>query len=77
MTSTIGSNTQFSIEVEEIVWDLDVNYVDALVIYCDRKGIEIESVAAMVQSDKTLMGKLKTDAESLRYLKPVGAKLEL
>jgi len=77
LTSVIGSNTQFSIDVEDIVWELDVGYIEALTVYCDRKGIEIESVAAMVQSDKLLMEKLKTDAENLRYLKPSGAKLEL
>lgn len=77
MTSVIGSNTQFSIDVEDIVWELDVGYIEALTVYCDRKGIEIESVATMVLADKPLMEKLKIDAESLRYLKPTGAKLEL
>lgn len=71
------NNKNFALDIEDIVWDLDVNYLEALQIYCEKHNIEIESVAPLVISDKVLYGKVKSNAEGLKYLRPEGAKLKL
>lgn len=75
--SSIGNNSQFALDVEDVVWELDVNYIDALQIYCDRRGLEVESIAKMVQADKILLEKVRSEGEELFILKTEGAKLKL
>jgi len=75
--SSIGNNSQFALDVEDVVWELDVNYIDALQIYCDRRGLEVESIAKMVQQDKILLEKVRSEGEELFILKTEGAKLKL
>ena len=38
--------TKFAEEIEDIVWDLDISYLDAVILYCERKGIEPEETFA-------------------------------
>jgi Phage late-transcription coactivator len=75
--SSIGNNSQFALDIENVVWELDVNYIDALQIYCDRRGLEVESIAKMVQQDKILLEKVRSEGEELFILKTEGAKLKL
>ena len=44
-----------------------VNYIDAIVQYCEDNGIEIESVSKLMS--KPLKDKVKYDATELNYLK--------
>ena len=45
----------------------DINYIDALVSYCEDKNIEFESVGKLIS--KPLKDKLKAEATELNYLK--------
>lgn len=75
--SSIGNNSQFALDVENVVWELDVSYIDALQIYCERRGFEVESIAKFVQADKILLEKVRCEGEELSVLKTDGAKLKL
>lgn len=67
---------KFSIDIEDIVEDKDVSYMDAIILYCEANGLEVE-VAAKLCSD-TLTAKIKEEAEQLNYLpKSNTAKLPL
>lgn len=57
---------RFSIDIEDIVEDKDVSYMDAVIIYCEKKGLEIE-IAAKMCSD-ALKAKIRMEAQSLHYL---------
>lgn len=66
----------FSCEIERIVYDKDVSYMDAIILYCEDTGLEVE-VAAKLISD-TLKSKIKMEAEELHFLpKSNTAKLPL
>ena len=58
---------RFSLAIEEIVYMKDVPYIDAVVIYCDQTGIEIETAAKFVSG--VLKSKIQIEAEELHYLK--------
>jgi len=59
---------KFSQIIEEIVKvNKDMNYIDAIVYYCDQNNIEVESVGKLVS--KPLKEKLKCDAINLNFLK--------
>lgn len=69
---------KFSYEIERIVLKEGMNYIDAIIYYCDKEGIEVESVAKLMT--KPLKEKLKVDATRLNFMKVKGvskAKLPL
>lgn len=56
----------FSCEIERIVYDKDVSYMDAILIYCENTGFEVELAAKLIS--ETLKSKIKMEAEDLHFL---------
>ena len=58
---------KFAMEIEKIVSEEELNYIDAICHYCEKNGLEIESVTKLVS--KPLKEKLKFDAMELNFMK--------
>lgn len=58
---------KFSLEIEELVYMKDIPYIDAVVMYCEQTGFEIETAAKLVSG--VLKSKIKLEAEELHFLK--------
>ena len=58
---------KFAIEIESIVANQEMNYIDAICYYCEINNLEIESVTKLVS--KPLKEKLKWDAQELNFMK--------
>lgn len=70
------TTAKFSQDVEKIAYENKMNYIDAIVHYCETNEIEIESVSKLIS--KPLKEKLKYDAQKLNYIKKTSrAKLML
>lgn len=70
------TTAKFSQEVEKVAFDNTMNYIDAIVFYCEKNEIEIESVPKLIS--KPLKEKLKYDAQKLNFMKKTSrAKLLL
>ena len=70
------SKDKFASDIEQLVLTTSMNYIDAIVQYCEDNGIEIESVSKLMS--KPLKEKVKYDATELNYLKKTTrAKLPL
>lgn len=70
------TTAKFSQDVEKIAHDNSMNYIDAIVHYCEKNEIEIESVSKLIS--KPLKEKLKYDAQKLNFIKKTSrAKLML
>jgi hypothetical protein len=61
--------TKFTEDIERIVKESGglVNYIEAIVTYCEENEIELETVSKLVS--KPLKEKLKYQAQSLNYMK--------
>lgn len=61
--------TKFAQHIEEMVKESKglINYIDAIVVYCEQNDVEIESVPKLLS--KPLKEKLKRDAQHLNYVK--------
>ena len=67
---------KFAIEIEKIVLEEELNYIDAILHYCDTNSLEIESITKLIS--KPLKERLKWDATRLNFMKPTSrAKLPL
>ena len=58
---------RFSMAIEEMVYMKDIPYIDAVVMYCEETGFEVETAAKLVSG--VLRSKIKLEAEELHYLK--------
>ena len=69
-------SAQFAQDIEAIVKDDNLGYIDAIVDYCEKNAIDVESVPKLIS--KPLKEKLKCEATELNYLKRTSrAKLPL
>ena len=68
--------SKFAMEIEGIVAKEGMNYIDAIIHYCDQNEIELETVPKLIS--KPLKEKLKYDAQELNFIKRTSrAKLML
>jgi hypothetical protein len=68
--------SKFALEIEKIVVDENMNYIDAICYYCEINGIEVDSISKLVS--KPLKERLKYDAINLNFMKKTSkAKLPL
>jgi len=63
------TSSKFSMEIENIVKQSNgsLNYIEAIISYCEENEIEFESVPKLLS--KTLKEKLKYDAQRLSFMK--------
>ena len=59
--------SKFALEIEKIVAEEKINYIDAIVHYCEINELEVDSVTKLVS--KPLKEKLKWDATRLNFMK--------
>jgi hypothetical protein len=58
---------KFTNDIENLVYNNDMNYIEAICHYCEENSIEIESVSKLIT--KPMKEKLKGNAMNLNYLK--------
>jgi len=67
---------KFAMEIETIVAEQNLNYIDAICQYCENNEIEVESVSKLIS--KPLKERLKYDAINLNFMKKTSrAKLPI
>ena len=67
---------KFSMEIETIVAEEKINYIDAICQYCEINDIEVDSITKLIS--KPLKERLKYDAINLNFMKKTSrAKLPL
>lgn len=64
----IKTPAEFCLEIEELVWQHDIEYIDAVVLYCEKNGIEIETAASLIRMNANMKGKVQAEAEALNFL---------
>lgn len=73
----IKTPSDFIKEIEDIVRTKNVEYFDAVIIYCEINNIEVETAASLVKSNSTLKAKIQYEAENLKMVKRTGARLPI
>jgi len=56
----------FSYEIEKLVLNKSLSYIDAVIYYCEKNDLEVEVIAKMVTG--ALKSKIKLEAEDLNFL---------
>tara|TARA_R100000458_G_C8151211_1_gene158774 strand:+ start:81 stop:341 length:261 start_codon:yes stop_codon:yes gene_type:complete len=68
---------KFAENIESLVLEnKDMNYIDAIVFFCEQNNIDVESVPKLIS--KPLKEKIKCDAQELNFMKKTSrAKLPI
>ena len=70
------NSAKFAVEIEKLVKKENLNYIDAIVLFCEENSIEIDSITKLIS--KPLKEKLKCNAQDLNFMKKTTrAKLPL
>ena len=65
---TINANT-FAGEIDKMCQEKDIEYIDAVVLWCERNNIEVEYAASLIKKDPVFKSKIQVEAENLNILK--------
>lgn len=55
-------------KIETLVSDLKIGYLEAILYYCDKYSIEIESIAPLIKRDSDFKWKLFYECEKLNLV---------
>lgn len=61
-------------EIEILCKEKNIDYIDAVIIWCEQNSLEIETAAYWIKKDPVIKCKIQLEAENLNFLKK-GARL--
>jgi len=62
-------NTEFSTEIESLVKERNIEYMDAVILWCELNGFEIEFAGELIRRNAVLRSKIQIEAENLNFMK--------
>lgn len=68
-------NNTFVEEVERIKRSKDVDYIDAVITWCEKNNLEVETAAYWIKKDSVLKAKIQIEAENLNIIKKTSERL--
>jgi hypothetical protein len=72
----IQVNSSFIEDIEKIRRTKNMDYIDAVVMWCEKNKLEVEYAASLIRKDPAIKGKIQVEAENLNILKR-GARLPI
>lgn len=73
---SIPVNNTFVEEIETLRCEKNVEYIDAVVLWCQKNNLEIETAAHWIKHDPAMKAKIQAEAEKLNIIKH-GARLPI
>ncbi|CAB4162725.1 Phage late-transcription coactivator [uncultured Caudovirales phage] len=70
------TNSNFVLEIETLCKKKGLEYIDAVILFCESNNIEVETAAFWIKKDPVFKLKIQAEAENLNILKR-GARLPL
>lgn len=69
-------DSNFVEEIEKLCRDKNIEYIDAIIFWCQKNNLEVETAAYWVKKDPVMRSKVQLEAENLNILKR-GARLPI
>lgn len=66
--NSIKTVQEFIKEIDKLVRDFKLDYIDAVIYYCEKNNIEIETAASLVKSSSKIKSKIQSYAEDKNYI---------
>lgn len=65
----ISPNNNFIIEVEHLCKSKNIEYIDAVLFWCEKNNLEVETAAYWIKKDPMMKGKIQMEGEFNKVLK--------
>lgn len=65
----IQLNTEFPAEIERLVRENEIEYMEAVILWCERNGLEVEFAGDLIRRNAVLKAKIQIEAENLNFMK--------
>jgi hypothetical protein len=69
-------NSNFVEEIEKLCKSKNIEYIDAVVMWCEKNKLEVETAAFWIRKDPAMKAKIQAEAENLNYIRK-GARLPI
>ena len=76
MKSFFDTN-KFIAQINEMCSGESIEYIDAVIVWCERNNIELEFIAGVIKKDPLIKSKIQLEAEQLNFIKPAGSRLPI
>jgi hypothetical protein len=70
----IKSLKDFAVEIKALAQEKRCSLIDAIVLYCEKTGLEIETAGALIKSSSKMKAEIREEFEELNFL-PKTSKL--
>lgn len=67
--ANVKSSSEFVKEIEKLVIQKQIEFFDAVLLYCEINNIEVETAAALVKQNSVLKAKIQYEAENLNMIR--------
>ena len=67
--NNVKSSAEFIMEIETIVRDKNIEYIEAIILYCEKNNLEVETVATIIKQNQVIKSKVQHEAENLNIIK--------
>lgn len=74
--SSVKSPTSFMQEIDKLVDEKSMTYIEAVIYFCEQNDIEIETAASLIKGSAKMKARVQDEAEDLNYL-PKSRKLPI
>jgi len=75
--NNVKSSAEFIMEIETIVRDKNIEYIEAIILYCEKNNLEVETVATIIKQNQVIKSKVQHEAENLNMVKRGSARLPI
>jgi hypothetical protein len=76
MSASLPKTASFSSDVRKLIEERKMDYIDAVVYWCEQNNLEVEYAAGLIKRDPNIMSRIQMEAEDLNFLKK-GARLPI
>ena len=73
MTNILKVTTNHLHNIDILVKTNNIAYIDAIVHYCEKTGLDVEYIGGLIKKDSTFKSKVEADAIKNRVLKKDGS----
>jgi hypothetical protein len=76
MINAVTAANSFNEEIEKLRRSKNLEYIDAVIYWCEKNNLEVEFAAGLIKKDPVFKSKVQVEAENLNILKR-GARLPI
>lgn len=73
---SMRSSSEILRGIEKLVFEKELSYIDAAILYAEKNNIEIETVANIIKMSTVVKSHIQVEAENLNFL-PKSAHLPI